>query len=132
MKGAISMSEQLAKRIYDESNGLWYELHGDYYLPCLTIDDGPTGLWGEQHRAFLRECRKNMYDAMVLNGRLHDYLLTINDQAEQRMELLVQQMQDAQGVTEQLKAEQPMEWVGRMNNIRACAREIVEREIICA
>lgn len=126
------MSEQLAKKIYDENNGLWYELHGDYYLPCLTIDDGTTGPWGERHRAFLREHRQNMYSKLVLNGRLHDYLLTINDQAEQRMGLLIQQMKDDQGVTEQLKAEHPMEWVGRMNNIRACAREIVEREIICS
>lgn len=126
------MGEQLAKRIYDKNNGLWYELHGDYYLPCLTIDDGPTGPWGERHRAFLREHRQNMYSELVLSDRLHDYLLNINDQAEQRMELLIQQMKDAQGVTEQFKEEKPMEWVGRMNNIRACAREIVEREIICS
>ena len=120
---------------YDESNGLWYELKGDYYFPCLTLPESeskPIGLWGQRHRRYLQEHRKSVYTQLLTSGRLNSYLAEIDQQAQERMEILVEQMKQAQGVTEQLKAENAMEWVGRMNNIRACAREIVNAEIIYA
>ena len=120
---------------YDESNGLWYELKGDYYFPCLTLPESeykPIGLWGQRHRSYLQEHRKIVYTQLLTSGRLNSYLAEIDQQAQERMDVLVEQMKQAQGVTEQLKAENAMEWVGRMNNIRACAREIVNAEIIYA
>ena len=120
---------------YDESNGLWYELKGDYYFPCLTLPESeskPIGLWGQRYRSYLQEHRKIVYTQLLTSGRLNSYLAEIDQQAQERMEVLVEQMKQAQGITEQLKADNAMEWVGRMNNIRACAREIVNAEIIYA
>ena len=107
---------------YDESNGLWYELKGDYYFPCLTLPESeskPIGLWGQRHRSYLQEHRKIVYTQLLTSGRLNSYLAEIDQQAQERMEVLVEQMKQAQGITEQLKAENAVEWVGRMNNIRA-------------
>ncbi|HIQ76785.1 MAG TPA: TnpV protein [Candidatus Faecousia excrementipullorum] len=122
------------KYIYDESNGLWYELQGDYYTPCLTLpaekEHKPIGLWGQRHLRYLKEYRRATYITLLTSGRLNAYLADIDRQAQERMERLTEQMKRAQGITEQLKAENALEWVQRMNNIRACAREIVEREII--
>ncbi len=123
------------KYIYDKSNGLWYELKGDYYFPCLTLPESeakPIGLWGQQHKRYLKEHRKIVYTQLLTSGRLSSYLAEIDRQAQKRMEVVIEQMKQAQGITEQLKAENAMEWVGRMNNIRACAREIVNAEIIYA
>ena len=120
---------------YDESNGLWYELKGDYYFPCLTLPESeskPIGLWGQRHKRYLQEHRKIVYTQLLNSGRLNSYLAEIDQQAQERMEVLVEQMKQAQGSTEQLKAENAMEWAGRLNNIRACAREIVNIEIIYA
>ena len=122
------------KYIYDESNGLWYELQGDYYTPCLTLpaekEHKPIGLWGQRHLRYLKEYRRATYITLLTSGRLNAYLADIDRQAQERMERLTEQMKRAQGITEQLKAENALEWVQRMNNIWACAREIVEREII--
>ncbi len=118
---------------YDESNGLWYELKGDYYFPCLTLPESENksiGIWGQRHKLYLQEHRKIVYTQLLTSGRLNGYLSKIDQQAQERMEVLVEQMKLAQGINEQLKAENAMEWVGRMNNIRACAREIVNAEII--
>ena len=123
------------KYIYDDKNGLWYELQGDYYIPCLILlaeKEQPIGLWGQRHLRYLKEHRKNTYTTLLTSGRLNTYLADIDKQAQKRMERLTEQMKRAQGVTEQLKAENALEWVQRINNIRACAKEIIEKEIIFA
>ena len=123
------------KYIYDKSNGLWYELQGDYYIPCLTLpeeENKPIGLWGQRHKTYLNEHRKAIYTTMLMEGKLNSYLADIDRQAQERLETLTEQMKQAQGITEQLKTENALEWVGRMNNIRACAMEIVNNEIIYA
>ena len=123
------------KYIYDDKNGLWYELQGDYYIPCLILPaekEQPIGLWGQRHLRYLKEYHRNTYTTLLTSGRLNTYLADIDKQAQERMERLTEQMQRVQGITEQLKAENALEWTQRMNNIRACAKEIVEKEIIFA
>ena len=123
------------KYIYDDKNGLWYELQGDYYIPCLILPaekEQPIGLWGQRHLQYLKEYRRITYLNLLTSGRLNTYLADIDRQAQERFEILTEQKKQAQGITEQLKVENTLEWVGRMNNIRACAREIVERKIIFA
>lgn len=123
------------KYIYDENNGLWYELQGDYYLPCITLppeEENPIGIWGQRHKHFLKEYRKATYTTLLTSGKLNTYLAEIDRQAQERFKRLIEQMKQAQGITEQLKAENALKWAGRMNNIRACAMEIVNREIIYA
>lgn len=121
------------KYIYDESNSLRYELQGDYYIPCLTVsaeEAKPIGLWGQRHKRYLKEYRPALYNSLLLDGRLNSYLADIDEQAEERMLLLTKQMAEREGVTEQLKAEDQMLWVQRMNNIRSRAMEIVGTELI--
>ena len=122
------------KYIYDESNGLWYELQGDYYIPCLTLptekEHKPIGLWGQRHKRYLQEHNKIFYTTLLTSGKLNEYLVDIDKQTKEHFERLVEQMKQSQGITEQLKSENALEWVQRMNNIRACAKEIVEKEII--
>ena len=123
----------MEKYIYNEKNGLWYELQGDYYLPCLTLPEEetqPVGLWGQRHGQYLKEHRKVTYTTLKVEGKLNRYLADIDKQAEEMYHRLIKEMAEKQGVTEQLKAEKPMEWVGLMNNIQACTREIVNREVI--
>ncbi len=124
----------MEKYIYDESNGLWYELQGDYYIPCLTLptekENKPIGLWGQRHKRYLQEYKRMVYISLLMNGKLNSYLADIDEQATEMMFRLVEQMADTEGVTEQLKAENSMLWVGRMNEIQARAREIVNMEII--
>ena len=123
------------KYIYDDKNGLWYELQGDYYIPCLILPaekEQPSGLWGQRHLRYLKEYRRATYITLFTSGRLNNYLADIDRQAQERMERLTEQMKRVQGITEQLKAENALEWTQRMNNIRACAKEIVEKEIIFA
>lgn len=113
----------------------WYELQDDYYIPCLILSEEetqPIGLWGQRHKQYLKEHRHIVYTTMLIDGTLNRYLADINRQAEQMFHRLIEEMAQKQGVTEQLKAEQPMEWIGLMNNIQACAREIVNSEIIFA
>lgn len=121
------------KYIYDDKNGLWYELQGDYYIPCLILPaekEQPIGLWGQRHLRYLKEYRRGTYINLLTSGRLNTYLAEIDKQAQERFERLIEQMKQAQGITEQLKAENGLEWVQHLNNIRSCAREIVEKEII--
>ena len=124
----------MEKYIYDETNGLWYELQGDYYIPCLALpaekENKPIGIWGQRHKRYLQEYKKVSYINLLTNGKLNNYLADIDRQAQEHLETLIEQMKQAQGITEQLKAETALEWVGKMNNIRACAVEIVNKEII--
>ena len=121
------------KYIYDDKNGLWYELQGDYYIPCLILPaekEQPIGLWGQRHLRYLKEYRRATYITLFTSGRLNNYLADIDRQAQERMERLTEQMKQAQGITEQLKAENQMEWVRLMNNIRNRATEIVTANLI--
>ena len=123
------------KYIYDDKNDLWYELQGDYYIPCLILPaekEQPIGLWGQRHLQYLKEYRRITYLNLLTSGRLNTYLADIDKQAQERIERLTEQMKRAQGITEQLKAENALEWTQKVNNIRACAKEIVEKEIIFA
>ena len=126
----------MEKYIYDESNGLWYELQGDYYIPCLTLtaeEERPIGIWGQRHKRYLKEYKNVTYTTLLISGKLNSYLADINEQSQERFERLIEQMKQSQGITEQLKAENALEWTGRMNSIRACAmEEIVNKEIIYA
>lgn len=121
------------KYIYDEKNGLWYELRGDYCLPCLRLPETTEvhiGIWGQRHRRYLKEHRKTAYTRLLTSGRLNKYLADIDHQAEELFSQLVSQMAAAEGITEALKAADQMEWVRRTNSIRNRAREIVNSELI--
>ena len=122
------------KYIYDEKNGLWYELQGDYYLPCLKLpkeESRHIGVWGQRHLRYLKQYRKVRYYNLLTSGKLNGYLADIDRQAEEMFSRLVKQMAECEGVTEQLKAENQLEWVGKMNNIRSRAVEIIDVELIC-
>ena len=123
----------MEKYIYDNSNGLWYELHEDYYLPCLVIPEEEVhtiGIWGRRHQQFLREHRPIIYSDLVLSGKLYDYLADIDIQARNKFDLLVTQLTEKEGINEHLKAQDQLAWVGAMNNIRNRAEEIVLKELI--
>ncbi len=123
------------KYIFNENNGLWYELAGDYYLPCLTVpaeEEQPVGVWGQRHKQYLKDCRPALYNALLLSGRLNSYLADIDQRAQELFDTIIQQMAQAQGVTEVLKAVNQIAWVGMMNDIRDSAMEIVNTEIIYA
>ena len=122
----------MVKSFFEEIGGR-YEQQGDYLIPCLTLStekETIIGVWGQRHLRYLKEYRRVTYTNLLTSGRLNSYLADIEKQAQERFETLTEQMKQAQGITEQLKSENALEWTGRMNNIRACAREIVEREII--
>lgn len=119
------------KYIYNESNGLWYERCGDYYLPCLALDEEkPVGIWGERYRRYLKEYRRSVYDELLLKGTLGDHIAEIDQQAEEMFERLTKQMAAQEGVTEALKASNQMAWVNSMNRIRSIVREIVLTDYI--
>ena len=123
----------MEKFIYDNNNGLWYELHGDYYLPCLAIPEEEVhtiGIWGRKHRRYLREHRPIIYSDLVLSGKLYSYLADIDTQARNRLDLLVRQLAEKEGINEHLKAQDQLAWVGAMNSIRNRAEEIVLKELI--
>ena len=119
--------------IYDEKNGLWYELQGDYYLPCLKLPNEESrhiGIWGQRHLRYLKQHRKVLYSELLISGTLNDYLADLNEQAEKLFSRLVKQMEKAEGINEQLKAADFMAWINKMNNIRNRAIETVDSEII--
>lgn len=125
----------MEKQIYDEKNGLWYELVGDYYLPCLKLpeeDHKPVGVWGQRHGRYLKEHKRAVYTAMLTSGKLNSYLADIDQQAQEMFLRLVEQMAEKEEVTEKLKAKDQMRWVGLMNNIADRAKEVVNTEIIFA
>ena len=125
----------MEKTIYDKNNGLWYELRGDYYIPCLTVpaqEERPIGTWGQRHLRYIKQERKALFTELLSSGRLNTYLADINEHATEQMLLLTKQMAEHEGVTEQLKAQDQMLWVQRMNNIRDRAMEIVNHDLIYA
>ena len=123
----------MEKAIYDEKNGLWYELQGDYYIPCLKLPEEEQqhiGVWGQRHLRYIKQNRKVLFLNLLTSGKLNGYLAGLDKQAEEMFSRLVKQMTKREGVTEKLKADNQMEWVGRMNNIRQRATEIVNLDII--
>ena len=124
---------EMKKHIYDESNGLWYELIGDYYIPVLTLsseEQRPIAKWGRMHRDYLKEQRPILFNNLILSGQLWSYLADLNEQAQERLSLIVEQMKASEGVTEKLKATDQMAWVAAMNSIRNRAEEIILRGMI--
>ena len=123
----------MEKRIYNEQTGISYTLQGDYYLPDLTLpdqEDEPIGLWGQRHSRYIKQHRKILYTNLLTSGKLNGYLVYLDKQAEDMFFRLVKQMAEREGVTEQLKAANQMEWVVRMNNIQRRATEFVNSNII--
>ena len=123
----------LKKHIHDSANGLDYTLVNDHYLPNLTVAapaEHPTGRWGRLHKMYLKEQHPIRYNQLLLSGELGNYLAKLDKQAEEQLALTVRQMQEAEDVTEALKAADQLEWVRRMNNIRNRAEEIVYNEIV--
>ena len=119
----------------DEKTGISYTLQGDYYLPNLTLPaegNKPIGIWGQRHMRYIRQHRKVLYTNLLTSGKLNSYLAGIDEQAKEMFSQLLKQMSKRNGVTEKLKAEQPMEWVGKMNALREAAAEIVNAEVIFA
>ena len=123
----------MAKTIFEEMGGTYRQV-GDYLLPNITVpaeeETEPIGLWGQQHARHLKEHHKVLYMNLLTSGKLHNYLADVDKQAEDMFLRLVKEYASKQGVSEQLKAENTHEWIGRMNNIQACVREVVGREII--
>ena len=124
----------MAKTIFEELGGK-YERQGDYLIPCIALpaeEEQPIGTWGQRHLDYLKQYRKVTYTNLLTSGKLNTYLADVNRQAQERFERLIEGMKQAQGITEQLKAENALEWAGRLGNIRTCAREIVNEGIIFA
>ena len=124
--------DKLKKHIYDGNNGLHYTLVDDYYIPDLKLpeESRPIGRYGRLHREYLKQEHPARYSSLILTGKLWTYLADLNEQAEERLDLIMEQMKTAEGVTEELKARNQLEWVGRMNNIRNRAEEIIKSEMI--
>ena len=123
----------MEKRIYDESNGLWYERQGDYYLPCLAApEQQPVGVWGERHRRYLCEKKHAVYSGLLISGKLDAYLADIDRQAEDMFVRLMKELAQREGITEALKVADQMAWVGAMNGVRQMAMEVVYSELIYA
>ena len=117
----------MAKSLFEELGGK-YERQGDYLIPCIALpaeEEQPIGIWGQWHLDYLKQHRKVTYTNLLTSGRLNAYLADIDRQAQERFERLIEGMKQAQGITERLKEENALEWTGRLNNIRACARGIV-------
>ena len=122
----------MAKSLFKQLGGT-YRKESDYLIPCLTVpaeEEQPIGTWGQRHLDYLKQYRKVTYTNLLTSGRLNTYLADIDRQAQECFERLIEGMKQAQGITERLKEENALEWTGRLNNIRACAREIVEEEIL--
>ncbi len=123
----------MEKYIFDQSNSLWYELQGDYYIPCLVLNESGTyynSIWGRKHQQHLKEYHPMLYSDLVLSGKLSSYLNGLDTQARNKFHLLVTRMAEKEGINEQLKAQDQMAWAGAMNNIRNRAEEIILQELI--
>ena len=118
--------------LHDKNNGLDYVLVGDYYFPALILaeDSRPVGRWGRMYKRYLKEHHPAQYQVLLLSGRLNTYLADIDAQAEEQLELIIQQMAECEGVNEELKATNQMEWVQRMNNIQNRAEEVIKTTLI--
>ena len=124
----------MEKTIFEQMGGTYHEENG-YLIPNLTLpseEEKPIGIWGQRHKRYLKEHRKATYTTLLTSGKLNTYLANINEQAQERFERLIEQMKQSQGITEQLKADNALKWVGLLNNIQACAMELVNKEIIYA
>lgn len=123
----------IEKYIYDEKNGLWYENQVDYYLPCLELpeeENKPIGILGKRHLRYIKEHKRIFYTTLLISCELNSYLADIDEQAEYMFSWLVKEMAEKQGITEPLKANDQMLWVGKMNAIRNAAMEVVNKELI--
>ena len=123
----------MEKYNYNEQNGLWYELQGDYYIPCLVLDEEdiqPIGMWGRKHLRYIKEHRPVLHTTLLLSGKLNSHLAEIDQRASEMFDFLIKQLVEKEGITEQLKATDQMAWVGAMNNIRNRAEEIVNTEVL--
>lgn len=124
----------MAKTIFEEMGGTYHEENG-YLIPNLTLpseEEKPIGIWGRRHKRYLKEYRKATYTTLLTSGNLNNYLANIDHQAEDMFSWLVKQMAEREGVTEQLKADNQLEWVQKMNNIRNRAIEIINNDLIYA
>ena len=124
----------LKNTLHDSNNGLDYTMVNGYYLPNLTVaaptEQHPTGRWGRLHKRYLKEHHPIRYNQLLLSGELGSYLATLDEQADEQLALIIRQIQEAEGVTEALKAGDQLEWVRRMNSIRNRAEEIIKSELI--
>jgi len=123
----------MEKYIYNEHNGLWYELQGDYYIPRLVLDEEntkPIGMWGRKYLRYIKEHRPVLHTTLLLSGKLNSHLAEIDNHATEMFDRLVKQLAEREGLTEGLKAQNQMAWVGAMNNIRNRIEEIVNQSII--
>ena len=124
----------MEKHIYNEQTGISYTLHGDYYLPDLTLSDdekgAEIGIYGQRHLRYIKQHKKALYVNLLTTGKLSSYLLDIDKQAEEMLFHLVKQMAEHEGITEQLKADNQMAWVTQMNSIRNKATEIINTELL--
>ena len=123
----------MKKHITDAKTGIAYTLHGEYYLPNCSLpaeEELPIGIWGERHKQFLKKHQRGVYNEFFVSGKLQQYLAQIDRDAQDMFDLLVRQLAEQEGVTEQLKAENQMEWVHKMNSVRNRATEIVNHELI--
>ena len=120
--------------IYNEQNGLWYELRGDYYIPCLELsaekEERSIGVGGQRHLRYIREHKKALYTSLLTNGKLQSYLADVEEQAQELFDRLMKQRTEREGITETLKADNQMEWVQRMNALRSAVIETVNAEVI--
>ena len=125
----------MEKHITDTKTGISYTLHGDHYLPDLSLpaeEEIPIGVWGQRHAAFLKKHQRSVYDEFFFCGKLNAYLAQIDRDAQEMFDLLVRQLAEQEDITETLKTENQMDWVRRMNSIRSRATEIVNHELIYA
>ena len=122
--------EELRQTI--QEHGIRYQLEGDYYLPILELpeENRPIGRWGRLHKAYLKNQRPVLYQSLLLSGKLYTVLADLNKQATERCSLIIRQMAEAEGITEKLKANDPMRWVQAMNSIGSRAEEIIQSEMI--
>lgn len=123
----------MVKYIFDNNNGLWYELIGDYYIPCLALpteEERPIGIWGRRHLQYIKEYRKPLYIELLTSGSLNAYLAEIDEQAEDMFFRLVKELAEKDGITERLKAENQILWVQRMNSVREAVTEIINADLI--
>ena len=122
----------MAKSLFEQLGGTYHKENG-YFIPDLRLpaeEEQPIGTWGQRHLDYLKQYRKVTYTNLLTSGKLNTYLADINRQAQERFERLIEGLKQTQDITEQLKEENALEWVQHLNNIRACAREIVNEEII--
>lgn len=125
----------MKNRIYDEKNGLWYEKQGDYFIPCLSLSEekqNPIGIWGQRHLRYIKQHKRVFYANLLSSCKLNSYLADVDEQAENMFSRLVKQLAEKENVTENLKAENQMLWVQKMNSIRNRATEVVNANLIYA